>query len=249
MQAQAKLRESVRIWQDVDAPYGAARTRLMLAEAYRSLGDIDNAALELESARSAFERLGATPDLARTDELLKAAGSEGRRAQSAVRAGRTFMFTDIVKSTALVEAIGDEAWANVVRWHDQTLRSLFAMYSGEEVDHAGDGFFIAFHDAGAAMECAVAIQRALAEHRHTHGFAPQVRVGLHAGQVVQTGGKYKGKGVHEAARIGALAEGGEIVISSETLAAVPLRFSATNPRTVTLKDISQPVTVYTLNWN
>lgn len=249
VQAQAKLRESVRIWQDVDAPYGAARTRLMLAEAYRSLGDFDNAALELESARSAFERLGATPDLARTDELLKAAGSAGRRAQSAERAGRTFMFTDIVKSTALVEAIGDEAWAHVVRWHDQTLRSLIAVHSGEEVDHAGDGFFIAFHDARAAMECAVAIQRALAEHRHAHGFAPQVRVGLHASQVVQTGGKYKGKGVHEAARIGALAEGGEIVISSETLAAVPLRFSATNPRTVILKDISQPVTVYTLNWN
>ncbi len=248
VQAQAKLREGVRIWQDVDAPYEAARSRLMLAEAYRGLGDFDNAALELESARSAFERLGATPDLVRTDGLLKAAGSTGRRAQSAERAGRTFMFTDIVKSTALVEAIGDEAWANVVRWHDQTLRSLFAMHSGEEVDHAGDGFFVAFHDASAAMECAVAIQRALAEHRRTHGFAPQVRVGLHASQVVQTGGKYKGKGVHEAARIGAMAEGGEIIISSETLAAVPPRFSATNPRTVTLKDVSQPVTIYTLNW-
>jgi len=158
------------------------------------------------------------------------------------------MFTDVVKSTPLVEAIGDEAWADVVRWHDQTLRSLFATQDGEEADHAGDGFLVAFNDPTAALECAVAIQRALAEHRHTHGFAPQVRIGIHSSQAVQERGKYKGKGVHEAARIGALAEGGEIVVSGDTLAGSPPRFPAISPRTVTLKGISQPVTLYSLDW-
>ena len=54
--------------------------------------------------------------------------------------------------------------------------------------------------------------------------------------------------MHEAARIGALAEGGEIVISGETLAGAPPRFPASNPRSVTLKGISTPVTVYNLDW-
>lgn len=247
-EAQAILRNGVRLWQDVDAPYELARARLLLGEVYRSLGDNENAALEFEAARASFERLGAMPDLKQADELLIQTGTAGRRAQSAERADRTFMFTDIVKSTALVQAIGDEAWADVVRWHDQTLRSLFARHGGEEVDYAGDGFFVAFNDAGSALECAVAIQRGLAEHRRTEGFAPQVRIGLHVSQAVQQGGKYKGKGVHEAARIGALAEGGEIVVSDDMLAAAPPRFAAGNPRTVALKGISQPVTVHSLDW-
>jgi class 3 adenylate cyclase len=60
----------------------------------------------------------------------------------------TFLFTDIVGSTALLEAIGNEAWQDLIRWHDRTLRALFAEHGGEEVDHTGDGFFVAFPDPG-----------------------------------------------------------------------------------------------------
>ena len=244
-EAVAGLREALQLWKDLEVPYEAARTRLRLGEAFRALGDPDNAALELEAARAVFERLGAGPELARADELLMRLVG-GRRSPG--RAGRTFMFTDIVKSTALAEAIGDEAWTDLVRWHDQTLRGLVSRHAGEEVDHAGDGFFIAFSDPKRAIDCAVAIQRVLTEHRRDHGFAPQVRIGLHTSYAIQAGGKYKGKGVHEAARIGALAEGGEIVISAQTLDAGQPHLSAANPRTVNLKGISEPVTVYTLQW-
>jgi len=247
-EARNSLRESVRQWQELDSPYEMALARMLLSSAYRAMGDPEDAQLELQAARSAFQRLGALPDLRRADEQLKDAGTVGRQAAVGKHASRTFMFTDVVKSTPLVEAIGDEAWADVVRWHDQTLRSLFATQDGEEADHAGDGFLVAFNDPTAALECAVAIQRALAEHRHTHGFAPQVRIGIHSSQAVQERGKYKGKGVHEAARIGALAEGGEIVVSGDTLAGSPPRFPAISPRTVTLKGISQPVTLYSLDW-
>ncbi len=241
------LRDSLRIWKDLDVPFEAARTRVRLAEAYRGVGDFDNAALELETAWAAFERLGARRELAQADELLTEVG-DGRRGGVTERAGRTFVFTDIVKSTALVEAIGDEAWADVVRWHDQTLRALMSRYGGEEVDHAGDGFFVAFAGPTPALDCAVAIQRALAEHRRDHGFAPQVRIGVHSSSAIQEGGKYKGKGVHEAARIGALAGGGEIVASAQTLAGVQPGVAVADPRTVELKGISEPVTVYTLQW-
>ena len=57
---------------------------------------------------------------------------------------KTFMFTDIVGSTNLVEALGDEAWETLLRWHDQTLRSTFVAHQGQEVVATGDGFFVGF---------------------------------------------------------------------------------------------------------
>ena len=158
------------------------------------------------------------------------------------------MFTDIVKSTNLVEAIGDEAWEDLLRWHDQTLRSLFSEHGGEEIKNAGDGFFVAFADAAAAIECAVAIQRTLADHRRAQGFAPQLRVGLHSAEATRRGRDYGGKGVHEAARIAAIAEGGEILSSQATLAGEAVRYSLSEPRPVSLKGISEPVPVVAIEW-
>ena len=116
------------------------------------------------------------------------------------------------------------------------------------MDHAGDGFFVAFDEPGAAIRCAVAIQSKLAEHRRMHGFAPQVRVGVHATSATKAGGAYRGKGVHEAARIGSAAEAGEILASRSTLEAIAGRFAASPPRTVQLKGISQPVEVVAIDW-
>ena len=140
---------------------------------------------------------------------------------ASARAERTFLFTDIVGSTALIELIGDEAWNDLRRWHNEVLRSSFDDHDGEEIDHAGDGFFVAFPDAAAAVACAVQIQRRLAEHRHTHGFAPQVRMGLHATTATRDESGYTGLGVHTASRIGSLAGAGEILASAETLAPSP----------------------------
>ena len=169
------------------------------------------------------------------------------RAPSGRRVVKTFMFTDIVKSTNLVEALGDEAWTDLVRWHDETLRSLFAAHKGEEVMSTGDGFFAGFESPERAVACAVAIQRRFAEHRRQHGFAPRVRIGLHASGAAKLGQQFRGRGVHEAARIAALAEGGEILASRATVGAdVP--YSVSEPRTVTLKGISEPVEVVSINW-
>jgi class 3 adenylate cyclase len=161
---------------------------------------------------------------------------------------RTFMFTDIVDSTPLVEAIGDAAWLHVRRWHDETLRGLFARYRGEEVDHAGDGFFVSFETAAHAVSCAVEIQRTLVEHRRSHGFSPTLRIALHSASAIRRGPGYGGKGVHTAARIGAHAGGGEILASVETLAEAGGAFPTTEPRALKLKGIGAPVEVATLLW-
>lgn len=238
------LKRSWQLWQEVDAPYEAARARMLLGEAYRAQGDEESAALEFGAARAAFERLGAASDLRRVWELI---GPEAAGA-GAARLVRTFMFTDIVRSTNLVEAMGDEGWEDVLRWHDRTLRALFAEHGGEEVDHAGDGFFVSFESPTLAVECAVAIQRTLAEHRRSHGFSPPVRIGIHAAEATHLGKDYRGRGVHVAARVGALAEGGEILASEATLAGAIERFSVGDSRTVSLKGISEPVEVVTVDW-
>ncbi|MBA3689297.1 MAG: LuxR family transcriptional regulator [Chloroflexi bacterium] len=239
------LRRAVSRWQEVQAPYEAARARGALAQAIGLKGDVDSARLELQAARSTFERLGAIPDARRIDMLWEEI--DGRTDATAPTV-RTFMFTDIVKSTNLVEAIGDEAWVDLLRWHDQTLRALFAEYHGDELDHAGDGFFVVFDGPEGALSCSVAIQQGLAEHRRSHGFAPQVRIGVHAASATRSGGAYRGKGVHEAARIAAVAQGGEIVASRTSLEGLTQQFPASLPQAVTLKGISEPVEVVTIDW-
>jgi class 3 adenylate cyclase len=180
----------------------------------------------------------------KTEAAATAEPSESRF----VPVARTFMFTDIVGSTQLVAALGDEAWDDLLSWHDRALRSIFADHGGEEVDHAGDGFFVSFRSAGSAVECAIAIQRRLVEHRRTHGFAPQVRIGLHGATASRKGSDYRGKGVHEAARIGALAGGSEIVASRATAEAARCRVPFSEPRLVELKGVGEPVEVVSLEW-
>lgn len=241
-EAVTRAREARRLWRETDAPYEAAISTVLLAEARSAAGEAEGATLELEAARATFERLGATPDMARTDALLA-----GPETPTGSREVRTFMFTDIVGSTALVEAIGDDAWHDLLHWHDDALRRCFVASGGEEVHRTGDGFFVAFPDARTALECAVSIQRKLAEHRRDHGFAPQVRIGVHAAEATRARGDYEGAGVHAAARIGALAEGGEILASVETVEDAGSVVTG-EPREVSLKGLATPVRVVAVDW-
>jgi DNA-binding NarL/FixJ family response regulator len=73
--ALAALREAWRAWQELEAPYEAARVRVLVALACRAAADDDTAAWELEAARAAFDQLGAAPDVARVDSLAAGAGA------------------------------------------------------------------------------------------------------------------------------------------------------------------------------
>jgi class 3 adenylate cyclase len=240
----ADLRAAKQAWEQIGAPYEVAEQRILLARAYRELGDDDAALMEARTARSGFERLGAVPAAEAAAGLV----SELASGVAVERVSRAFMFTDIVKSTDLVRAIGDEAWEGLLEWHDQTLRSLFGSHGGQVAHHTGDGFLVAFQDARSALACGMAIQRALAEHRRAHGFAPQVRIGVHAAEATRRGQDYSGAEVHRAARIAALAEAGEILVTTETLASADGDFRSSEPRSVELKGFTQPVEVARLEW-
>jgi class 3 adenylate cyclase len=239
-----ELRAAVRDWTEADAPFETAQARRCLAIAYRLTGDEASAALELHAARETFGRLHARLEVERCDELIRAGQERG----AGRRVERTFMFTDIVGSTNLVETIGDEAWEDVLRWHDDALRTQIASHRGEVVHSTGDGFFASFANTADGVACAVAIQRHLSEHRRQSGFAPQVRIGLHAAEATEIADDYAGIGVHEAARVGALADGGEILVTTSSLSPEGTSFPIGDEREVTLKGIAQPVRVAPVQW-
>ena len=245
------IRRSIVLWGELEAPWETARARMALAQAYAALGDRDGAALELRSAQTAFDGLGAELDRRHAEEALASIGIPSDPlaiAAATQRALKTFVFTDIVDSTRLAELLGDEGWERLLRWHDQILRSLVAERGGEEIKRTGDGFFLAFDDPGPAIECAIAIQRRLAEQGRSQGFAPTVRIGVHRDQATRVGLDYIGRGVNLAARIGAIAAGGEVLVSAATFDAAGRPLDVMERRTVELKGMSEPVEVVSLAW-
>jgi class 3 adenylate cyclase len=243
--ARRELQSGIGQWREVGAPYELARDRALLASALQQLGRDDEADLELGAAREEFHRLGVVRDEAAAADAIRAAVE--RKATPSI-AHKTFIFTDIVASTNIAAAIGDEAWEHLLRWHDDTLRAVFIDHGGEVVNSTGDGFFVAFDSASAAIVCATAVQRALAEQRRTHGFAPSVRIGVHSAVATRRGSDYSGKEVHVAARIAALARGGEILASATTtVLAGPQPTS--EPRSVSLKGVPGEVDVVSIAWN
>ncbi len=242
--AARELRAAIKRWRDVGAPYEVARARVVLSHVLRAAQDDDDADLELRAALDEFKRLGARVDVEAADRELRDA--EDRRS-GPLTARKTFMFTDIVGSTTLAEALGDQAWERLLRWHDDMLRSQVAHGGGEIVKSTGDGFFVAFESARAGIDCAISIQRALVDHRAATGFAIAVRIGLHTAEANRRGTDYSGKGVHVAARVSALADGGQILATAATLAEagdVP----TADPRLTPVKGVTEPVSLAAVVW-
>jgi class 3 adenylate cyclase len=234
--AAAALRRARDEWLRIGAPYETAQARMLLGLAFRRQGDEHAATAELEAALTTFERLGAKLDEERGKELL------GR-----LVARRTFLFTDIVDSTRLLETLGDDKWKRLLARHDDLVRERIAERGGEVIKHTGDGFFAAFDHPKAAIEAAVAIQRAL----DAEIVAPDVRIGAHTGGAFHTDADYTdygGQGVHVAARVGAAAGAGEILVSRETLDGVGTAFRLSEPRTEALKGFEQPLEVVSVHW-
>jgi class 3 adenylate cyclase len=242
--AARELRAAIKGWREVGAPYEIARARAVLSRALRASGNEDDADLELRAALDEFRRLGARIDVAAAERDLRDA--EDRRS-GPVSTKKTFMFTDIVGSTNLAEALGDQAWERLLRWHDDMLRNQIASGGGEIVNSTGDGFFAAFESARSGVNSAISIQRALVDHRASTGFALPVRIGLHTAEANRRGTDYSGKGVHVAARVAGLAGGGEILATTETLAEagdVP----ASKARSAQVKGVTAPLSLAAIAW-
>ena len=161
----------------------------------------------------------------------------------------TFLFTDIEGSTRLLTEAGD-GYAALLEEHRRLLRNAFAAGGGHEVDTQGDSFFVAFASAPAAVMSAVQGQRVLAAHPWPAGQRVRVRMGLHTGEATTTRGGYVGLAVHRAARVAALAHGGQVLLTGATAALVAEGLpDGTTLRDLgehQLKDFHRPVRLYQL---
>ena len=126
----------------------------------------------------------------------------------------TLMFTDIVGSTSLVEAVGDARWTKMVGDHFEFVADKVVQSGGRMVKSLGDGTMSAFDSASAAMRAAGAIQKGLASQSAEPVLS--VRIGLHTGDVVASGDDFFGTVVNKAARIAARAERDEVLVSDAT---------------------------------
>ena len=127
----------------------------------------------------------------------------------------TLFFSDIEDSTALNDRLGDEAWVKVLAAHDTAAAEPGSTsYRGQVVKTAGDGFMVAFRDAEAACRAALGIQKDLGRTLDPRLRQVRVRIGIHTGRVVSRDGDYFGRNVAIAARIGDLADGGEVLAST-----------------------------------
>jgi eukaryotic-like serine/threonine-protein kinase len=163
----------------------------------------------------------------------------------------TIMFSDIEGSTVLTEELGDERWLKLLRRHNSVIRRHLAAHSGFEVKSQGDGFMVAFASARDAMRCAIAIQRDFAAVRDQSGSQVlRVRIGLHTGEVIREQEDFFGHTVILAARIGAKANGGEILVSAvlRGLVAGSHEFQFGESREEQLKGLKDPERVYEVCW-
>jgi class 3 adenylate cyclase len=119
----------------------------------------------------------------------------------------TVLFTDIVGSTARASSLGDQQWRSLLDVHDRTVREQLRRYRGKEINTTGDGFVTSFDGPARAIRCALAINEA------TGKLGIDLRMGLHTGECEVRGDDLAGLAVHIAARVGALAASGEVLVS------------------------------------
>jgi predicted ATPase/class 3 adenylate cyclase len=132
----------------------------------------------------------------------------------------TFLFSDIEGSTRLEQAIGTERYGGLRERHREILRAAFADHGGIEQGTEGDSFFVVFSSARDAVAAAVHAQRGLAGEPWPADATIRVRMGLHSGEAGMVGGSLIGLDINRAARIAAVAHGGQILLSDATRALV-----------------------------
>jgi DNA-binding NarL/FixJ family response regulator/class 3 adenylate cyclase len=153
----------------------------------------------------------------------------------------TLLCTDIEGSTVLVGRLGGD-YARVLEQHRSIVRDAVLAAGGMEIDCRGDEMLLVFTDARAAVEGAVAAQRALAAHPWPDGSPVRVRMGLHTGEPAIEGSTYIGLDVHRVARISGAGHGGQVLVSQRTyeLAAWEVRDLGAQP----FKGLPEPERVY-----
>ncbi|MDX6372346.1 MAG: adenylate cyclase [Nocardioidaceae bacterium] len=173
--------------------------------------------------------------------LIRLAGPDGSVA---------ILFSDIEGSTELNERLGDKEWVRLLARHDAAVRSAIERHEGQVVKTQGDGFMAAFGSPEHAVRSAIAIQRAFDRGHRTSRATVLVRIGIHHGDVVHRDNDIFGRNVAHAARVAALAAGGEILVSDAVASAIEecTDIVLAEPREVQLKGLAGEHLVSAVEW-
>jgi predicted ATPase/class 3 adenylate cyclase len=163
----------------------------------------------------------------------------------------TFLFTDIEGSTALLRRLGESGYGRVLADHQALIRAALAAHDGKEVDTQGDAFFAVFSSPTACVAAVIEMQRALQARVWPGGEHVRVRMGVHTGEAATTaGGGLVGLHVHRAARVGAIAHGGQVLLSETAAALVrdslPPGAALRDLGVQRLKDLGRPEQIFQL---
>ncbi|MEO6398945.1 MAG: adenylate/guanylate cyclase domain-containing protein, partial [Tepidiformaceae bacterium] len=170
------------------------------------------------------------------------------RQQAAPDGTVTLLFTDIENSTLLNERLGDAKYMEMLRAHNAVIEGQARLHGGHVVKTIGDGFMVAFSSGRRGLDCAIAIQRALAGSAHLDGI--RVRMGLHTGEMLKEGDDFFGRHVNLAARVAAAALGGEVVVSDLVRGVVEgqaFNFDDLGERP--MKGFEHPLRLWQLRWD
>jgi class 3 adenylate cyclase len=188
--------------------------------------------------------------LAAIDELL-GEDEEAATAAEPPEAGafRTILFTDVEGSTALTQRLGDAKARALLREHERMVREALKAHGGSELKTTGDGFMASFSSATRALESAIAMQRAFAQHNESAEEPILVRVGMNAGEPIAEDEDLFGTAVNLAARICSHAEAGQILTSDVVRQLVAGKgFTFADKGEATLKGFDKPVRLYEVRW-
>ncbi len=194
-------------------------------------------------ADEAFTSVSLTKSIDRVEHLVR-----GDRpdvvAASAPDGTVTIVFSDIESSTVLMERLGETEFMRMLAWHDRVVHDSVEEHRGYVVKSQGDGFMLAFPSAAFALRSCLMLRDQTASGYS--GIPIRVRAGLHAGEALRHADDFYGRTVVIAARISALALGGEILASHivHALADGLGTFTFGDPRTSTLKGLEGNFEVY-----
>jgi class 3 adenylate cyclase len=159
--------------------------------------------LELDGADNSYWLGDTEPLLDEIEEFLTGV----RRGREPDRVLTTVLFTDIVASTERIASVGERNWHDLLDRHDAAIRSQLERFGGREIKTTGDGMLATFERPARAVQCACAIRNAAAQ------LGLEVRAGVHVGEVELRGDDIAGMTVHIAARIYAVADPSEVLVS------------------------------------
>ncbi|MEX2227823.1 MAG: nickel-binding protein [Dehalococcoidia bacterium] len=163
---------------------------------------------------------------------------------------RAIMFTDLAGSTAMLNALGDDAALRHVAAHNKILASCLDDHGGRRIKATGDGILATFSSVSRAVACTVAIQRAFAAHNATNIGPPlDVRIGLSAGEPVQDSDDLFGVAVNLAARVCDYADGGSIfTVNVVRELSIGKGHTFVDRGDTMFKGFADPVRVYEVAW-